>query len=214
MTTIHYLDFDLYIEPHSRSRSRLYRAHVLNSPAGQASVDFKLPFSKIELENYILKIGRTRQGMRSLNSPEGVAAKEFGYKLFNAIFQDQVRDCLRRSLDVTQQSGYGLRIRLRLTEAQGLTSVPWEYLYDAPYKRFFSHSQKTPIIRYFELPEAVHPLTVQLPLNVLIMIANPRDYMQLNVEEEWRKIQNSLSDLNQRGLITVTRLEKATLNAL
>jgi tetratricopeptide (TPR) repeat protein len=214
MTTIHYLDFDLYIEPHSRSRSRLYRAHVLNSPAGQASVDFKLPFSKVELENYILKIGRTRQGMRSLNSPEGVAAREFGYKLFNAIFQDQVRDCLRRSLDVTQQSGYGLRIRLRLTEAQGLTSVPWEYLYDAPYKRFFSHSQKTPIIRYFELPEAVHPLTVQLPLNLLIMIANPRDYMQLNVEEEWRKIQNSLSDLNQRRLITITRLEKATLNAL
>lgn len=214
MTAIHYLDFDLSIEPHRGSKSRLYRAHILNSPAGQASVDFKLPFSKVELENYILKIGRTRQGMRSFNSPEGLVAKEFGERLYNAIFQGQVRDCLRRSLDITQQSGYGLRIRLRLIEAQGLTGVPWEYLYDVPYKRFFSHSQKTPIIRYIELPESVHPLTVQLPLNVLIMIANPRDYMQLSVEEEWRKIQESLTDLKQRGIITTTRLEKATLNAL
>lgn len=214
MLTIHYLDFDLAIESVPRTRTR-YRARVLNSPAGQASTEFRLPFSKFELENYILKIGRTRQGARSLNSAEGRAAQEFGRRLYDAIFQDQVRDCLRRSLDVaTQRPGQGLRIRLRLTAAQGLSDLPWEYLYDVPFKRFFVHSQTTPIIRYLDLPQGTQPLTVQLPLNVLVMIANPRDYGQLDVEVEWHKVQEALADLVQRELVTLTRLESATLGAL
>ena len=107
MPAIHYLDFDLSIESVPRTSTR-YRARVLNSPAGQASTEFRLPFSKFELENYILKISRTRQGVRSLNSAEGRAAQEFGRRLYDAIFQDEVRDCLRRSLDVaTQQPGQG-----------------------------------------------------------------------------------------------------------
>jgi len=49
MAAITYLDFDLSIEPIAGSRGR-YRARVLNSPAGQASAEFRLPFSKDKLE--------------------------------------------------------------------------------------------------------------------------------------------------------------------
>ncbi len=215
---INYLDFDLSIEAIESAPGR-YRARVLGSPAGEASVEFALPFSTFELENYILKMGRPRQGVRGLNSTEGRAAQEFGRKLYEAIFHDAVRDCLRRSLDVANQqtdknSEQGLRLRLRLSDASALADLPWEYLYDTSSHRFFAHSATTPVVRYLDLPQRIQPLAVQPPLKILVMIANPRDVGQLDVDGEWRKVQAALADLVQRGLVTLTRLEKATLTSL
>ncbi|MEZ4726419.1 MAG: hypothetical protein R3E79_04725 [Caldilineaceae bacterium] len=59
---MNYLDFDLAIEalPSTSSANEpTYRARVLYSPAGQATVDFTLPFNAYELENYLLKMGRS-----------------------------------------------------------------------------------------------------------------------------------------------------------
>jgi len=45
---MNYLDFDLAIETVASTSSAngpAYRARVLNSPAGQATVDFTLPFN-------------------------------------------------------------------------------------------------------------------------------------------------------------------------
>lgn len=211
---INYLDFDLSIEPIDPVAGR-YRARVLTSPVGEASTEFVLPFSSLEVENYILKMGRPRQGVRGLNSSEGRAAQEFGRKLYDAIFQGEVRDCLRSSLNaVSQQTDQGLRLRLRLSDAPALAELPWEYLYDTSLRRFFAHSAATPIVRYLDLPERIQPLAVQPPLKILVMIASTRDYGKLDVEAEWRKVQEALGDLVQRRLVTLTRLEKATLTAL
>ena len=65
---MNYLDFDLSIEAIDATTGR-YRARV-TSPEGEASAEFVLPFSPLELENYILKMGRPRQGRRGLNSPD------------------------------------------------------------------------------------------------------------------------------------------------
>jgi hypothetical protein len=101
MGVLDYLDFDLLIE---RSPSG-YRARVLSSPAGQAAADFSLPFSELEVENFLLRIGRTRRGVRRLESPEMEAAKTFGGHLFEAVFDDEVRGCLRSSLDEANRRG-------------------------------------------------------------------------------------------------------------
>jgi len=66
MGEINYLDFDLLIERSPEG----YRARVLSSPAGQAAADFRLPFSELEIENFLLRIGRTRRGVRRSRSPE------------------------------------------------------------------------------------------------------------------------------------------------
>lgn len=215
---MNYLDFDLAIETlvsrpdgtHS-TNATTYRARVLNSPVGQATVDFTLPFNTHELENYILKMGRPRRNVRSLTQ-EGEAARELGARLYNAVFQGDVRDALRGSLMKAGEEG--LRLRLRLGDAPALLDLPWEYLYDPTLRRFFCHSVATPLVRYPEQPRPVTPLAVTLPLQLLVMIANPSDVSALDVEGEWQKIQAALAPLVAQGQVQLTRLPNATLAAL
>lgn len=215
MSVISYLDFDLSIEAADPEQIR-YRARVLNSPAGQASILFEQPFSALELENFLLRVGRPRRGVRTLGSPEMQAAQAFGSRLFTTVFTGQIQTCLQRSLDMARQQNQGVRIRLRLSDAPVLADLPWEFLYDAVHRRFLVHSTTTLLVRYLDLPQTSAPLTVQPPLKVLVMIANPRDqgYSLLDVENEWHKVQNALAGLEGHGLVEVTRLEDATLNAL
>ena len=58
-----YVDFDLLIEPGEGGR---YRARVLQSPMGETGpVSVTIPFSDLELENFLLKVGRPgRQATR------------------------------------------------------------------------------------------------------------------------------------------------------
>lgn len=60
-------DFDLLIES---TGEESYRTRVVDSPAGQAAGAFSVPFSELELENFLLKVGRRRRGTRRLESPE------------------------------------------------------------------------------------------------------------------------------------------------
>jgi hypothetical protein len=210
MGVLDYLDFDLLIE---RSPSG-YRARVLSSPAGQAAADFSLPFSELEVENFLLRIGRTRRGVRRLESPEMEAAKTFGGHLFEAVFDDEVRGCLRSSLDEANRRGAGLRIRLRLTDVPELADLPWEYLHNPTLNRFLVLSATTPLVRYLDLPEPIRPLAVKPPLRILVMIASPIDCPSLDVEREWAKLKEALGDLEQRGLLALERLKPATLATL
>ncbi len=205
-----YLNFDLLIE-HAGSE---YVARVTNSPAGEAATKFSLPFSALELENFLLKIGRPRRGVRRLNSPEMEEAKVFGKRLFENVFGSEVFGCLRSSLDQAGAKGSaGLRLRLRLN-APELADLPWEYLYNSALNRFLVLAVETPLVRYIELPERIRPLAVKPPLKILVMLSGPTDYPPLNVEEEWMKLQKALAHLEKRKLITLERLDEATLPAL
>ncbi|MDZ7369365.1 MAG: CHAT domain-containing protein [candidate division KSB1 bacterium] len=205
-----YQNFDLLIEPAGEA----YVARVTNSPAGEAATKFNLPFSAVELENFLLKIGRPRRGVRRLNSPEMEAAKVFGRRLFDSVFGSEVFGCLRSSLDQTEAKGSaGLRLRLRLN-APELADLPWEYLYNSALNRFLVLTVETPLVRYLELPERIRPLAVQPPLKILVMLSSPTDHARLDVEEEWTKLQNALGDLQKRKLVSLERLDEATLLAL
>ncbi len=207
---MNYLDFDLSIE---RAGTQ-YKARVLDAPGGNASLDFRLPFSDIELENFLLKIGRPSRFLRRLDSPEVKAAKALGGGLFKAVFDDEVQRCFRSSLEIAEQQRCGLRLRLRFLEANELADLPWEFLYDPAVDRFLSHSIESPIVRYLELPERIRPLSVEPPLRVMVMIASPDEYPELEVEREWEKLNEALFDLQHNGLVVIERLEKATLSTL
>jgi tetratricopeptide (TPR) repeat protein len=210
MSSLPYLDFDLQIQRIGDG----YRAHVLTSPAGQASTDFSPPFLALEFEDFLSRVGRTRRTTSRIDSPEMEAAKAFGARMFDTAFGGEVRSALRSSLAEADRHGAGLRIRLRLADTPELNDLPWEYLYDASRHRFLGLSLETPLVRYMDLPERIRPLGVVPPLKVLVMISSPQDYPLLDVEREWTRLREALGHLEQQRLLVLERLEEATLAAL
>ena len=205
-----YLDFDLQIEQTAAG----YRAQVLSSPAGPAARDWTLPFADLEIENFLLKLGRAQSTVRGFTPPEVAAARDFGRRLFNAVFANGVLECLGASLREAGRVGAGLRIRLRLSGAPALADLPWEYLYHPAQNRFLALSVETPVVRYLDVPERRGPLALTPPLRILVMMASPRDFPPLDVEREWANMQEALHDLTASGRVTLERLREPTLPAL
>lgn len=201
-----YLDFDLQIESYYQG----YHAEVLNSPAGPAAGDFRLPFSQLELEDILLQLGQT-----CYVEPEGlVATKEFGWQLFNAIFSGEIQRSLSLSINEAYRQGAGLRFRLFLDKAPELVDLPWEYLYYPAFNDFLGLLQQVALVRYLKMDEVVSSLSVEPPLRALVLISKPDQYPQFEVKKEWDELNEALSELQQAGLLTLERVEEATLAGL
>ncbi len=206
---LNYLNFDLLIE----RRGEKYRACLLDAPGGAGGeVVFSLPFNDLELENFLLKVGRPRRGLRALDSDEMKLARAWGERLFGALMGEALYGCYCDSLASARGRGLGLRLRLKLN-APELNDLPWEYLCD-PGGDFLSLSNKTPIVRFLESSQPLQPPAAALPLVVLVMISSPTDYPSLDVEAEWRRLQTSLRPLIKRGAVALERLDRATLPTL
>ncbi|MBK6441079.1 MAG: CHAT domain-containing protein [Actinomycetales bacterium] len=206
-----YLDFDLEL---TDAGDGGYTARVLASPKGEASADFRMPFVGPDLENVILKLGRTRSGVRALGSPQQDLARSFGTQLYDTVFAGEVGTCFRRSLDEADEQGKGLRIKLRLTDVPSLADIPWEYLYAAGLGRFIVLSESTPIVRYLDLPREVPPLTVAPPLRILLAVCSPTNLAQLDTDAEVARVTASLRGLVDRKVVVVDPLPHATLAGL
>jgi len=205
-----YFNFDVLIE----QAADRYRARVIDSPVGTATIEFDRPLSDLQLENYILRMGRTRQGIRlPFESSELIAVKQCGESLFDTVFAGDVYTCFAMSREWAREQGRGLRIRLHIEVAE-FHDYPWELMYNSKTKQFLALSNDTPIVRYFELPFPEHPLLVETPINILVMIASPEGFPDLNVEEEWNKLESSFAPLIQRGHVRLERLERPTLGEL
>jgi CHAT domain-containing protein/WD40 repeat protein len=223
-----YLDFDLLIE---RARDR-YRARVLSSPGGNASRTFDLPFSREQLQIFVLTatgLGKRRK-VRRIESPEMQAIKAFGSQLFEAVFDEEVHDCLRLSLHDAERDGTGLRIRLRLDdsvdtretkagateddETVALCDVPWEFLYDSGGPGFLCLSSGSPVVRYQDLRRPIEPIAVEPPLRILVTICGPSDAFDLDVEYERAKVEQALAGLVENGLVMIDWMERGTLEQL
>ena len=185
---------------------------VATGPSGEALGRFKLPFSDIELENFVLKVGRTRRGKRRVESPEMELAKDFGGRLFSSLFDGDVKELFRSSFADARTENRGLRITLSLTGAPELSQVPWEYLYDHP--SFMSISTWTPIVRYLDLPKAKRPLQIALPLRIIGVVSAPSDAEPIDVASEKAKLGQALAPLIQSGAVAIDWLETPTLRAL
>jgi hypothetical protein len=209
MDQLRYLDFELVIEKAGSE----YQARVVRSPAGEATHVFSLPFSNVELENFVLRLGATSRGRRRISSPEMQLARQFGSELFRAVFRGDVRANFVSSQHEAARCGQGLRLKLRL-DAPELINMPWEYLYDDSLGRFLSLFEDTPIVRYVDMRGSIAPLRVNPPLSVLVVLSRPKEYEALDVEREKANLEWALSELVEEGMLTVTLLENATLPVL
>ena len=206
----HYRDFDVGF--HREGEGWVTR---IRSPRGEAQGSFTMPLSDQEIRLMGLTVVRGRRATRSVPDRDVEEVKEYGRRLFEALFQGSVLESFRENLlEIRGDPEVGLRIRLRLSEAPELATVPWEYLYDRRLNRFLALDDETPIVRYLDLPFPAGPLEVNPPLRILVMISSPRGVAELDVEEEWVLLNQAMEDLIREGSVVLDRLERATLASL
>ena len=80
---------------------------LATGPAGETTGQFRLPLSKLELENIALRLSRGRNVVRRVDSPELELVRGLGSSLFEALFSGKVRDLYRDSFAVARQEGRG-----------------------------------------------------------------------------------------------------------
>jgi hypothetical protein len=213
MASRHYQNFDLLIESDGEGR---YRARVTSSPLGESPTSrFVLPFTETELKLLLMTLDPGRSGVRrSVVDPQSRASMDLGGPLFDAVFADDVMLAWSRSQDAARAQGDGLRLRLRLTDAPDIAGLPWELLYDRRTNSYLAQSERTPVVRYLEVPQPPRPLAVSGALRVLTVIAAPEDQPPLDVDREWRRVQEALRDRIAQGTVRVDRLPEATMPAL
>jgi hypothetical protein len=211
-----YVNFDLEVERAEPG----YRVRV-DSPVGSMHEDLKSPFELPSVEQFLNGVGRSNRAVtRDLSPVESVEADiehtttRVGTQLFEAFLPGNVKVMLRRSLDKADGEDKGLRLRLRLTDVPELTLLPWEFLYDPDNRRFFTLYTETPLVRYPELPQPVDSRSVTPPFKVLVAIACPPRYGQLDVDREWQDLKEALAELESRRLVEVKLLEDATARGL
>ncbi len=206
-----YNDFLLRISPASEPGHFVITAK--SATAGEASGVFVSPFSETELENFVLKIGLTRRGVRKIQSPEWRAAQSFGQKLYSTLFVDDIRATYLASRNDALREGKGLRVKI-IVDAPALANYPWEFLYDSSLNRFLSLYEGTPIVRYVELSAPPQVLRVAPPLRVLILASSPSDYPPLDIAREKNNLDSALGELVRQNQIAVDWLPNASLEGL
>jgi hypothetical protein len=196
----------------ARGAEGAYEVEAFGPDGSTASGSFSLPFDDTELENFVLRVGRPRRGVRAYRSSQMEDAKRFGSQLFDALLAGRVRDVYQGARRVAEQNERGLRVTLYLTRVPKLMEVPWEFLYDRP--GFLSQSIYTPVVRSLDLKMMRPPRKLTLPLRILGMVSRPQGFETLEVGSEQNKLANALSALERDGMVELRWLERATLSAL
>src|SRR5829696_936926 len=204
-----YVDFVIEVRKGAR---RKYPVSV-RSPEGEAQEEMRFPFAKKELQDKLKDLETTvlLSGRRSrrIHTPEAQSVQDFGQALFQALLSGEVRTQYDLSLREAKQQNKGLRLKLDI-QAPELTVLPWEFLYDPGRNVYLSLSSKTPLVRYIELREPVEQLTVTPPLRILGMVASPLDLAPLDVEQEKRRVEEAIKELQAQGRVELTWLEGQT----
>jgi WD40 repeat protein len=186
---------------------------VAQGPDGSAAEGtFANPFTPEELEIFVLRAGVPRRKARGYRSSAMEQAKEFGSRLHDALLQGDVRDVYLGARRVADSRDHGLRVTLCLTSTPELMQIPWEFLYERP--DFLSQSIYTPVVRSLDLSRVREPRRVKLPLRILGMVSGPDGVVELDVDEERQKLEESLATLIDAGAVQVSWLPRATLAEL
>jgi WD40 repeat protein len=175
------------------------------SPSGEATATMRLPFDEEEIESrlqalqttLLLSTTKTRRVISEVEQP----VRQFGAALFDALIAGDVRVLVGASRDRAAHEGKRLRLVLRIRPPE-LSRLPWEFLYNTGGDEYLALTM--PLLRYPEVLEPRRPLEVSPPLEILGMVALPRDRDPLDVEEEQQWLESALDDLERTGLVRLT----------
>jgi len=202
---VKYQDFVVSIE---RDGPAAYRKRVLESTAGQGSDPFEPPFP---LDGLSVLLDQLGPDVRS-----GLVPRETGAALYQALFSGQVGALYSESRGRAEGTGHGLRIKLRFDpNSSGMSWVPvlpWELIFRPDTEEFLGSDLMSPIVRYLEVPRSSALTAFHAPLRILVILASPRGFQTLNLEEERRRLEKAFGV--RPGEIDPDFLEHATLDGL
>lgn len=149
---------------------------------------------------------------RRIKKDEG---KEIGRKLFEMVIHDSARDCFYENLKHTQSlENTGMRIRLKLDPVPELQSLPWELLYEPKEEIFLNQYALTPIVRFPRKPRSTSVNPVIPPLRILVVIAKPFGFAELDTDAEWKYLSDKLAPLEATKAVKLTKLGTPTFEGL
>ena len=205
-----YLDFELEIGPGEAGE---YPVAVIRSPAGEVRLTMQFPFDGPTLTNRLqaLEIALLRSSgtRRRAATREEQVVEQFGRELSEAVLAGEVRVLFDVSRREAFEQDLGLRLKLRI-QAPDLAVIPWEFLYDSREGEYLALARGTPVVRYLELPQPIKPLTVMPPLQILGMIASPRDQDPLDTDRERKRLETAVGPLQKQGRVALTWVEGET----
>lgn len=189
-----------------------YEAKFRSIP-GEPRLTISFPLEQHELDAFLSLFGKHQT--RRLESPEFARVRAVGQRLFDSLFKEQVRDALTIATRAAMQEGRGLRVRLDVSQAQDLGTIPWEYMFFREYDDFVSLSNWTPVVRHLDVAEPLPPVRLDGPLRILVMISDPIERRgTLDVEREWSQLEQALDGPVSRGEIELHRLPDGQLETL
>jgi hypothetical protein len=199
--------FDLLLERTEEG----YRASVQQSPAGDAWVDFRLPFAPREQHAFVQELLADPGKDEGMRADQFLLARRVGGRLFEAVFHGPLLELWQESWRRTYAERATLHLRLRLGDEDSLRALPWEYLYDATRDEFLTLSVHTPLSRFHERAHQVDAFPVELPLRVLVVMAGPEGYPPLAIGREWRDLIDTIDYLAANRQLLFERLPRPTL---
>lgn len=201
-------DFDIFISEFDGKQCTV-RAE------GKLRGEQKLTGHLIDLENPELQDLLTY--LRGLVArPED--AERLGELLRQAMFPQTIMNHLQQSLTEARAAGMqGLRLRLRFDiddEKQAwLSQFPWEYSRDE--RSYLALNSDIPMIRYLNTDQpAYKPIVGPKPIKILVIMASPSGYPELNVAAEATKVRESLRKLEEDGQVELKIIKNATVDDL
>jgi len=200
---ITYLDFELTIEKSGKDK------YLMRAEFGDQTVEanFVNPFNadKREVINSTLTAAALRRTSktRAANTPEVARMKDFGGTLFENVIAGSVNEFLTRCRDEAAKERKGIRWRLALDP--GLEDLPWEFLCERD--RFLALDPRNPIVRYIKPDTWISPLKAEHPLRLLVVIASPKDEVQLDTDAEKQRILEALKPLVEKGQLQISIIE-------
>jgi len=223
---MHYHDFVIQLEPDDGDG---HPVRVLKSPAGEGRGRFRSPLNPAQVQGLwhdLERIPRRRGDPGTAPAaPEtrdvhlggpSTDLRAVGAKLFDALFEGQVRSLYDRSLGAIGSSPeHGLRIKLKLDPGDArlaaVYALPWEYLHYAETEDSLCLSRRSPLVRYLDVPRPTQPIPLPSRLRILVAISGPLGLPPLDLERERRLIEEALG---KSPGVEVVFLPQATLSAL
>lgn len=121
-----------------------------------------------------------------------------GQTLFRSLFPRQLRNIWERSLGGLSH-GDSLYLRLDI-RAPALAAIPWEIIHNGTCH--LALTPQRPVVRVFYDQPSVLPTRRTGPVDILLVVAKPRDMQPLpSAEREIRMIHDGVKELRDEGMV-------------